>query len=126
MKPTVAAVMERQICCVGMDDTVQSVQTLLVQRGFSWAPVLDPAGDIVGVISETDLARFGAASPGATDARAWQLCTYKPVCVDVAMPLQDAATLMVARRIHHLVVTEGGQTVGVVSSLDLLRGLTQG
>jgi CBS domain-containing protein len=40
--------------------------------------------------------------------------------------LQAAASLMVARRVHRLLVLEEERLVGIVSSLDLLRGVAGG
>ncbi len=43
------------------------------------------------------------------------------VAVEAESPLQQAAATMAGRRIHRLLVTDGGRLVGVVSALDVVR-----
>lgn len=121
MKPTIASMMRRQVEVVAMDHTVAQVEALFVQRRLSWAPVLDPDGEIVGVISTRDLVRARANDPAAASLPVWRLCSYKPIAVDAATPLDEVARQMVERNIHHVVVTEQGQVSGVVSALDFVR-----
>ena len=47
--------------------------------------------------------------------------TAEVVAVEADTPLQQAAETMAARRIHRLLVTEGGRLAGVVSALDVVR-----
>ncbi len=35
--------------------------------------------------------------------------------------VQDAAGIMVKHNVHHLVVMEDGQVVGIVSSMDIMK-----
>jgi signal-transduction protein with cAMP-binding, CBS, and nucleotidyltransferase domain len=123
---TVAALMQRQVTVVEMDQTIGQVEALLTERRLSWAPVLEPNGDIVAVISADDLVRMRAQGHAAADVCAWQLCTYRPICVDGGAGLAEVARQMVARGIHHVVVTEDGRVAGVVSSLDFVRAVADG
>lgn len=43
--------------------------------------------------------------------------------VPVTAAVGEAARVMVEHDIHRLVVTQGGQTVGMLTSMDLLRAL---
>jgi len=121
MKRTVSSMMCRDVCVVGMDDTLASVQQRLADRHLSWAPVLQEGGAILGVIGAADLLRFHAEGGDAQSARAWQMCTFKPVAVAADADLVDVARTMVTRGIHHVVVTEAGAVIGVLSSLDFVR-----
>ena len=89
---------------------------------MTWLPVLEPGrGDVVGVVSASDLVGFHAQGRDAAATRAWQMCSYKPIVVDADTPVSVVAALMVERGIHHVVVIQGGGIVGVVSSLDFVR-----
>lgn len=121
MKRTVSSMMARDVCVVGMDDTLASVEQRLTEKHLSWAPVLEDGGSILGVISAADLLRFHSGGGDAQAVRAWQMCTFKPIAVAATADLRDVARTMVERSIHHVVVTEGGAVIGVLSSLDFVR-----
>jgi CBS-domain-containing membrane protein len=115
--------MQRHVHSVSMDDTAAQVEALFVEHKLLWAPVVNPEGDIVGVISQTDLTRLRAMMPSLSSMQAWQLCTYKPITVESDTSVEAVARLMTDAQIHHVVVLEQGRVAGVVSSLDLLRAL---
>jgi len=121
MKQPISALMQRQVSVVEMDQTVGQVEALFAERKLSWAPVLEPQGEIIGVVSAHDLVQFHAQGRDAATVPAWQLCTYKPITVSGDTPMAEVAREMVARHIHHVVVTEQGRVAGVVSSLDFVR-----
>ncbi len=121
MSAPISTLMQRRVWSVEMDDTVAQVDVLLAQHELSWAPVLDDHRAVVGVISASDLLQFHAQGRDPDKTPAWQLCTYKPICVDEATALREVARAMIAQRIHHVVVTGPMGLVGVVSSLDFVR-----
>ena len=121
MNPPISSLMARQVWTIGMDDTIQQVEDLLNDKGLTWAPVLDPAGVIIGVIGASDLLQFHAQGRDPKTMHAWRLCTYKPISVDQSAPQRDVARAMVEQRIHHVVVMNGDKLAGVVSSLDFVR-----
>lgn len=121
MSQPIASLMQRQVWSVGIDDTIERVEHLLVEHALSWAPVLHPGGAVVGVISAADLLQFHAQLRDPATTLAWQLCHYKPLTVAPTTPLGEVARLMVQQHIHHVVVVDGVEIAGVVSSLDFVR-----
>lgn len=117
----IADLMQRNVITIRLDDTLADAQRLLIAHGLSWAPVVDGGSAALGVISESDLLLFQAAGHDAASTRAWQVCTYRPVTVSPDTPVGVVAKLMVERRIHHVVVVNEGEIVGVASSMDFLR-----
>lgn len=121
MKPTLSALMQRQVFSVGPDDTLQAVEALMLLKDLSWVPVVEGSSTVLGVISSADLLRFHADGKDPERVCAWQVCTYKPIVVNPDAPLGEVARRMVESRIHHVVVTEGADIKGIVSSLDFVR-----
>jgi CBS domain-containing protein len=117
----ISSLMQRQVSVVEMDQTLGDVERLFAACGLGWAPVTDPQGEIVGVISAHDLVRLRAQYSEAASLPLWRSATYKPITVDAATPLSDVARQMVSRHVHHVVVTEHGRIAGVVSSFDFMR-----
>ena len=121
MSQSISSLMERRVWSVGLDDTVQSIEAQMAAKGVSWVPVRESSGVILGVISASDLLRFHADKKDPSKVCAWQLCTYKPITVRPDATVSEVARLIVEKSIHHVVVTEGADIQGVVSSLDFVR-----
>lgn len=119
----ISTLMQSPVLTIGMDETLQSAEAFLDSRGLSWVPVVGSGREALGVLSLDDLVRFRANNRDAEATPVWRMCTYKPVCVDPETSIAEVARLMVERNIHHVVINEGGDIKGVVSSLDLLKRL---
>lgn len=124
MDASIETIMQKYVISVAMQDTIEAVEQMLAARGLSSVPVIDPdRNDCFGILSAPDLVRFHAAKQNPKLARAWEVCTPRPIEVDPGMPIREAATLMVNRRIHHLIVTRDRTIKGFVSSLDMIEYL---
>jgi CBS domain-containing protein len=121
MSTPISSLMTAPVWSVGMDDTILAVEVLMAQHGLSWAPVMEPSGALVGVITLSDLMQCHRRNEDAAIVSAWQVCSYKPISVPADTSVTEVAKLMLAHKIHHVVVTEDGAMVGVVSALDYVR-----
>ena len=121
MSQAISSMMQRQVWSVGLDETVQAVEAQMAAKRLSWVPVLESNGVVLGIISASDLLRFHADKKDPSKVCAWQLCTYKPITVRADATVGEVARLMVEKSIHHVVVTEGADIQGVLSSLDFVR-----
>jgi len=77
-----------------------------------------------GILSDLDLMKALAAE--RLDASAGELATSEIVTVDCTDRIEEVARLMAEHECTHLVVVspKSGEPVGVISSLDVARGLT--
>ncbi len=76
----------------------------------------------LGVVSESDLVRKAMAE--GVDARQARVCSVMSsplITIEIDRSAHDASDLMAEKGIRHLVVTEEGQIVGILSVRDLLR-----
>lgn len=122
MSKPIASMMQTQAMTVDMDATIAQVDELLRLNNLSALPVIERSnGSVLGIISARDLAHFRSQKRNPAEVRAWQICSYKPVVVTPDASISDVAGMMVARDIHHVVVTENGGVVGIVSALDFVR-----
>jgi CBS domain-containing protein len=119
MDQPISALMHREVWTVDMDATIADVERLLAEKHLAWVPVCS-AGAPVGVLSAADVARVRAEA-GDPATPAWRMCTYKPITAQAGDAAADVARLMVARHVHHVVVCDDGEMVGVVSALDFVR-----
>ena len=67
------------------------------------------------------LARQGRTPDEAKALHVAEFMTEGCATVEVDTPLSSAITDMMRRRIHRLVVTDGGRPVGVLSMTDIIR-----
>jgi CBS-domain-containing membrane protein len=152
--PTLVAedVMKRDVITLGDSWDVREALRIFREKEITGAPVADGKGDLVGVLSTTDIARlhdaparaggaadsdfyrttapFGAPQEGAIDRLAGvkvrDVMTPVVIDADVKTPVEKLAAIMVDLRVHRVIVTERGKLAGIVSSLDLLRILRDG
>jgi len=124
-------IMTTDVVTVGPRTTVREAAHLLVGHRFTALPVIGPDDDLVGVVTESDLAplrRHDARSPelalemATTPPRhVGEVATPEPVSVRPWTDVADAVALM--RRTGHrsLPVVDGGRLAGIVTRSDVLR-----
>ena len=79
-------------------------------------------GDYLGIVSEADLVRKAMASGASAEQVLARSVMSTPVMtIDIAQSAHEASDLMAERGIRHLVITEEGRVVGMISVRDLLR-----
>jgi CBS domain-containing protein len=90
-------------------------------------PVLDPMGELVGIVTDSDLlSAFGASRVGPPrgieEVPVDALMTPDPIVIDTDAALGEAAGALVQASVRHLpVVDTQGKLVGVLSDRDLRR-----
>ncbi|MBA3013919.1 MAG: CBS domain-containing protein [Desulfobulbaceae bacterium] len=148
---TAQDIMTRQVITVAQDMPVKELATLFLSKKIGGAPVVDTSGDLVGVVTESDLidqtknvhiptvisildSVLFLESPGKMDqeikkiagSTVGDICARNPVTVDEDTPLSDIATIMSEKKIHTLPVLFRGTLVGVIGKADLIRAISQG
>lgn len=126
---TVADLMAIEPIVVRADASLSDAVHLMHDHRISGLPVVDRAGDLVGVISQTDLVRARATEylwsnwPGLLVRH---LMTSDPITTRRSTPLTIAARRMERHHIHRLVVVadeDPALPIGVITTSDLVRGL---
>jgi CBS domain-containing protein len=138
-------VMQTQVVTAGPDMTMAQLRDLLAKHRFSGAPVVDETGDLIGVVSLSDMARarsgskapsaygegddtarvLGLAAPGNPfeSKRVREVMSSDVVTAPEDAPVGRLIETMVSRKVHRVVVTNGRKVAGIVSTMDLLKGL---
>ena len=111
---------------VAPDVPVLMVAEVLADYDIGGLPVVDVAGRLVGVVSQTDLVRLWASSVASSD---WPTLLVRDVMTQPAATihgsasLRDAARAMTERDVGRLVVVgnDSETVLGVISDSDLVR-----
>jgi CBS domain-containing protein len=123
----VADLMTLEPVVIGVDASIEDAERLMHDRAVSGLPVIDAMGELIGVISRTDVIEDGNVPLAIllrrrpSGLRVGELMTSPAVTVSPLTPLRDAARLMRDRRIHRLVaVDDDDHPVGVLSATDFV------
>jgi predicted transcriptional regulator len=141
--------MNPDVITVPDDMTTDALARYLTEREISGAPVVDSQGHVIGVVSMTDIGRNMAEPAVIVSSRSSDF--YRDIAADLTLedlgqryveeraftvrdvmtPMihqvpvtasaAEAARLMIDQHIHRLVVTEGKEPLGIITSLDLLK-----
>ena len=113
--------MSPMILAVGPGHTLREAARLMSERQVGAAVVLDPDAPGAGILTERDvLTSLGDGQDPDRELVAEHL-TRDVVYAAPDWSLEEAAAAMVRGRFRHLIVVEGGETVGVLSVRDIVR-----
>jgi len=99
----------------------------LTRRHISGAPARDADGNLVGMLSKSDLVDPEPAQWIKKEATVGDLMNPDVVTLYAEDPAMLAAAEMVNRNIHRIVVLDAeSQPVGIVTALDVVKALYRG
>ena len=139
-----ADVMTFGAASIRADAPVEEAARVMLQHRISGLPVVDNNGDLVGMVTESDLLRreasaqrrrwlellLGPVKPAdgprlAHLATVAEVMTRPVVTVSEDTPVHEVADILQRHRIKRVPVVRGGKVTGIVSRADLLRGLAR-
>ncbi|HMJ31102.1 MAG TPA: CBS domain-containing protein [Xanthobacteraceae bacterium] len=138
-------IMTRPVITVSAEATIVEAANTMLQRHVSGLPVVDAAGKLVGIVSESDFSRRGEIGtqrkrgrflkfilgPGqaATDfvrehgRKVAEIMTPEPLTIAEDTPLGEIVALMEKHNVKRLPVTQEDRIVGIVSRANLLQAV---
>ncbi len=127
--------MTRNPVTVADETSIDDALHLMRERRVRRLPVLDSAGQMVGIVSDKDLLH---ASPSpATSLSVYELhyllskldvksvMSSPVITVTPDTPLEEAARIMADNKIGGLPVLEGGQLCGIITETDVFKILLE-
>jgi CBS domain-containing protein len=142
-------IMNPQVVTVTETMDLREVARIFVEEGITGAPVVDEMGNLVGVISQTDLVEYDLSAERELTVEApfyrrpyddalhprrgfqvedlpadaaKDVMTPFLVTVEENTPIRDVSAQMAKFGIHRLIVVDEDQQIrGIVTSLDVLR-----
>ena len=149
MPKTVADAMSRDPVVVRPETPLNEAIKILAERHFSGLPVVDDTGQLIGIISETDLMwqETGVTPPAyikfldsviflknpatyerdlhkALGQTVGEVMSSDPISVPPDKSLKEAAQLMHDKKVHRLPVLDAaGHVVGILTRGDIIRAM---
>jgi predicted transcriptional regulator len=149
---TAKDIMTQDVIRVQDDWSLSELAAVFTDRMITGAPVVDDTGRLIGVVSTTDLARQGnhrsvrETVPHDFYLRGWEqlsedtrgfqveedselkvrdIMTPMIFSVELDSSLEEMADTMIGGRVHRLIVTNGDEVSGIVTSLDMLKAFRE-
>jgi CBS domain-containing protein len=145
---TAADIMTSNIITVTTETSVQELAKILSDNNISGVPVVDDAGNLLGVVTENDLidqskklhiptvvtildSVFYLENPNRMEkemkkmagATVLDIYSSEPVSVNAETTLDDIATIMAEKNIHTLPVVRNSKLIGVIGKKDIIKTL---
>lgn len=143
---TARDVMTRDVITVKKETTIRELAELFDRHRISSAPVVDESGEMIGIVTETDLIeqdkslhiptvislfdwviylesdkKFERELKKMTGQTVADIYTHSVKTVAPATPISDVADIMSSGKINAIPVLEGKKVVGIVARMDLIR-----
>ncbi len=123
-KPTVADYMTRSPLSISFDQTLAQAHALMRDERIRHLPVLS-GGRLVGLVSERDVAFIEKVpETDPQQLRVEEAMTPMPYAVESTTPLAKVAREMFEQRHGSAVVMDEGKVIGVFTTTDALRALS--
>jgi len=145
---TAKDIMSKDVITVGMQTPVSELAEILWKNRISGVPVLDENGDVVSVVTESDLidqtkkihiptmisildSVIFLESSKKTEREikkmagntVQDICSMELVSVSEDTGLDEIATIMAEKSVHTLPVIQDGRLVGVIGKSDIIRSM---
>ena len=146
---TARDIMTRNVVTVKKDQPISDLSKLFIENHFNGVPVLDDAGKVIGVVTQSNLIeqnknlhiptvialfdavlflesekKFESDVKKLTGSKIEDIYHKKPITVSPDTDLSEITTIMAEKDVHTLPVLEDDKLVGIIGKKDVLRALT--
>lgn len=143
---TAGEVMTRSVITVKKETTIRELAELFTSRKISSAPVVNDQGDMIGIVTETDLVeqdkslhiptvislfdwviylesgkKFEKELKKMTGQTVGEIYSTEVLTVAPDAPVSAVADLMSSERINSVPVVEGRKVIGIIARIDMIR-----
>ncbi len=123
--------MSRNPYTISADAPMEEALKQMRENSFRHLPVVDKSGQLVGIVSETDLLYASPTSAASLSIyemqyllsrlTVGQVMTKDVITVAEDTPVEDAASIMTDHKIGGLPVLRDGEIIGIITETDLFK-----
>ena len=146
---TARDMMTRNVVTVKKDQPISDLSKLFIENHFNGVPVLDDAGKVIGVVTQSNLIeqnknlhiptvialfdavlflesekKFESDVKKLTGSKIEDIYHKNPITVSPDTDLSEITTIMAEKDVHTLPVLEDDKLVGIIGKKDVIRALT--
>ena len=143
-------IMVRDVITVSPDIEIEALCDLMQMHNIKGAPVVDGEGRLIGIVTQDDviygrmgaeenvklsrdiaeLFKSGFASLSAGELRSPRtvstIMTSPAISAEENTSVEELCRTMWTLRIHRIPIVKDGRVTGIVSSMDLCKGIAEG
>lgn len=140
-------IMTKNVVTVKTTTTIVELAHILMKHQISGTPVIDDNGNLIGIVTESDLINKNSKLHIPTILRLFdafiplgiskleqdlkkmaastvgEIFTKEVITVDEEMSMEDVATIMTEKKIHLLPVLKEGKLAGIIGKKDIIRSI---
>lgn len=140
-------IMTKNVVTVETTTTIVELAHILMKHQISGTPVIDDNGNLIGIVTESDLINKNSKLHIPTILRLFdafiplgiskleqdlkkmaastvgEIFTKEVITVDEEMSMEDVATIMTEKKIHLLPVLKEGKLAGIIGKKDIIRSI---
>src|SRR3989304_4841117 len=143
-------IMTKEVVTVKPEMTIEELARLFTKHDISGAPVVDEAGGLIGIVTENDLIKMeqrlhiptiitifdaviylGSSKKFEEDLKRMAATKvediYKKdvVIINENSSIENIATIMSEKNVHHLPVVKKDKIVGIVGKKDIVKAIAK-
>ncbi|WP_020570117.1 CBS domain-containing protein [Neolewinella persica] len=119
----ISTLMTTELVQIMSSTPLKEAKKLLEDHSIHHLPVVDPVGNLVGILSQSDFLKTLDHDASATTAG--ELMTTHLAKLEPGDDVRTAANVFALNRFHALPVVKGTKLVGILTTLDLIRFMDQ-
>ena len=136
----VTEIMTKDVITVSPDASLKDVGEILKERRISGVPVIDEKGNIVGIVTLTDMLRVldqiykwremerripdlklsEMFEKEKSEAKVRNVMTKSVYTLDENQTMEDVMRMMFDKKVHTIPITKDGKLLGIVGKRDLI------
>ena len=145
---TAREIMTRNVVTVKKDQPISDLSKLFIENHFNGVPVLDDAGKVIGVVTQSNLIeqnknlhiptvialfdavlflerekKFESDVKKLTGSKIEDIYHKNPITVSPDTELNEITTIMAEKDVHTLPVLENDKLVGIIGKKDVIRAM---
>jgi len=145
---TVSEIMAKEVVTVKSETSIREIADIFEQRRFGSLPVIDDAGNLIGIVTASDLVEQGRTLhiPTVISIFDWviplesekaleqelhrmtaqtvgEIMSTGVVTIAPTEPVSKAADMMSYHKLHALPVVKDNKVVGMVARIDIIRSM---
>ena len=122
--PSVVADVANELITINGDTSVRDAAKVMLEHGIG-SIIVTEDGRPVGIVTKSDLlSRVIVECRDPCDYDVRSVMSAPLISVDKDTPILDAMRIMKNKKIRRLLVSDGGELVGIVSETDMVRAVT--
>lgn len=123
LNKTARELMNPRVVTASRGTNVEILARQLLSEQLSGLPVVEPDGEVVGVVTEFDLLKALQGGKDLKSLKAGEIMTTPPLCIVEDTSLVQILQKMIDHKVIRLPVVRNRKLVGVISRADILSQL---